>query len=247
LRWLVAAALLVLVYAATGDLICEPSEVGNSKDCAMVRRNYVCDSFPNDLPQYDPDCNTTVGQSCYDSLFTYSNGRGSSCYPGNCTEGTGCTTSCTSGDQCASGFCIGNQCEEVCDGCNSSSTNYEVYPFSTTIYLGEPTFVSFRVNRLAGSTTISLSTQGPCTLEHDSTLDLSGGYGVAVVRIDDCNFTGLGSVKLTVNGEAYGVVHFLSHPALKYHQGEMPRGTVGYSAMPGNLGGVPLEVKTWVG
>jgi hypothetical protein len=135
----------------------------------------------------------------------------------------------------------------VCDGCNQTSANYEVYPFSTTAYLGNPTFVSFRVNRNSGSSTPPVSVQGPCTLEHGSTIDLGTGYSIAVVRISDCVFVGLGSVKLTVNSEAWGVVHFLSHPVMKYSQGEMPHGVVGYSSMSGNLGGIPMEVKTWVG
>lgn len=249
MKWLLPAFLLVVAYAVLGDRICETSEIGNNKDCAMINQNYICDSFPNELPQHDPDCNTTVGQTCYDSLHTYSNGRGTSCYPGNCTSGTGCTTSCTSDTQCNSSFCISNTCELVCDGCKQTATNYDVYPFSTTIYLGDPTFVSFRVNRTGGSSTPSISVQGPCNLESDSTVDLGSGYTIVVVKVSECAFTGVGSAKLTVTGTttAWGVVHFLSYPAKVYSQGETPRGVVGYSAMSGNLGGVPIEVKTWVG
>ena len=215
----------------------------------MSNQNYVCDVFTNDLPQYDPDCNTTAGQTCYDSLFAYSSGRGSSCYPGNCTEGTGCTSSCTSNSHCGSGFCVGGTCEEVCDGCNQTTVNYEVYPFSTTVYLGDPTFVSFRVNRNAGSSTPAVLAEGPCTLGYESSLDLGTGYSIAVVKVSDCLFTGLGSVNFTVQElpAAWGTVHFLSYPAMKYEQGEMPHGIVGYSSMSGTAGGIPVEVKTWVG
>jgi hypothetical protein len=247
LKWILPFIMLAVVYAAIGDNICESSELGSGRDCAMTHENYICDGFTGGLPQYDPDCNKSVGQTCYDSLFAYSSGRGASCYPGNCTEGTGCTTSCTVDNQCGSGFCVSNTCEDVCDGCNQTSVNYEVYPFSTTVYLGDPTFVSFRVNRNSGSSTPGIAAEGPCTLGYDSTIDLGTGYSIAVVRISDCLFTGLGSVRLTVNGEAWGVVHFLSHPAMKYSQGEMPHGTVGYSSMSGTASGIPMEVKTWVG
>ncbi|TRO61959.1 hypothetical protein E2P64_00285 [Candidatus Bathyarchaeota archaeon] len=249
MKWFFPVFLLLAAHAAEGDRICEASEIGINKDCAMINQNYICDSFTNDLPQYDPDCNTTVGQTCFDSLFAYSGGRGSSCYPGNCTEGTGCTTSCTSDSHCNSGFCVGNTCEPVCDGCKQTATNYDVYPFSTTIYMGDPTFVSFRVNRSSGDSAPGLTADGPCTLDYDSSIDLGSGYSIAVVKVSDCVFTGLGSIRLTVTGTttAWGVVHFLSYPAMSYSLGDTPRGVVGYSSMSGNMGGVPIEVKTWVG
>lgn len=228
--------------------------VGNNRkvctDCAMRQRNYVCDSFPLNMHSYDPDCNTSVGQDCYDSYHEYSGGRGDSCYPGRCEEGTGCTTACTSGDQCQSGFCSGSNCAEVCDGCEHESANYAVEPLSTTIYLGSPTFVSFQVNlKSATDTLLDLSADGPCTLECPDTVEVGSGYGVVVVKVSNCTFTGLGSVRLEASGDsaAWSTAHILSYPSLKYEQGEMPSGTVGYSAMSGRAGNAPMEVKTWVG
>lgn len=250
MRWLIFF-LLVPVMAACGDRLCEASEIGSCIDCATINNNSVCDSFPNSLPQFDPDCNTSVGQTCYDSLFQYSSGKGTSCYPGNCTEGSGCESSCSTDEQCGSGFCVTGNCESVCDGCNSTSANYEVYPTSTNIYFGEPTFVSFRVNHLGGSTTTAVSVEGPCNLTTPSTIDLSNGFNIAVVKISECSFSGLGSVKLTVDkgggGEAEGVIHFLSYTALMQSLGDMPNGVVGFATMSGRMGGIPLEVKTWVG
>lgn len=240
--------LLFPVLAACGDRICEASEIGTCIDCAMINSNYVCDAYTNDLPEYDPDCNTSVGQTCYNSLYLYSSGRGGSCYPGNCTESSGCGSSCSTDEQCGSGFCVTGNCESVCDGCNSTSANYEVYPLSTNIYFGEPSFVSFRVNKLGGSDSVNLDVEGPCNLTHDATLDVSMGYNIAVVGVKNCEFSGLGSVKLIVNaGEAEGVVHFLSYSALMRSIGDMPSGVVGFAMMSSRMGGIPLEVKTWVG
>lgn len=248
MRWIIWFILLIPVFAACGDLICETSELATCRDCSMITRNYVCDEFQGDMKDYDPDCNASVGQTCYDSLFTYSDGQGDSCYPGNCTEGSGCTTSCSSGEHCASGFCASGTCESACDGCNKSTANYEVYPVSTTTYLGDPTFVSFRVNRLGGATPVDVtSVEGPCNKSYDSTVDLSGGYGIAVIRLDNCRFTGVSSINLTVGGEAWGSVHFLSYPALLISSGDMPSGSVGFSSMSSSMDGVPMEVKTWVG
>lgn len=239
--------LFATVFAACGDRICESSEIATCIDCAMINSNGVCDSFPSSLPQYDPDCNTTAGQDCYSEYFTYSNGKGTSCYPGNCTEGTGCVTSCSSGAQCFSGFCTTGQCAETCQNCNHSTTNYEVFPVSTATYLGEPTFVSFRVNKLSGSSPAPMSAEGPCDLSYDSTVDVSSGFGLAIIRIDECEFTGAGSIKLTVNSEAWNAVHFLSYPALIKSTGESPRGVVGFAPISGKIGVYPVEVKLWLG
>lgn len=240
---LLLALALVPVLSVCGDKLCETPEIGNCADCATTNQNYACDVFPNDLPKYDPDCNTTVGQTCYDSLFTYSSGRGASCYPGNCTEGTGCVTSCTQNSQCTSGFCIAGSCQAVCNNCDYN-TSLEVYPSSTTIYFGAPTFVSFRVN---GAGMVSVSSEGPCTQSYDTSLDLTGGYNIAIVKLSECEFSGIGSVKLTVNGNINGTVHFLSYPSLIYSIGEVPKGVVGFSSMSSILAGHPVEVKTWTG
>jgi len=251
LKWTFIATLLAMlaaVWGVCGDLICEPpGEVGSCADCAMRQRNYVCDSFPDSMPQHDPDCKS--GADCYDSYHEYSSGRGDSCYPGRCEEGTGCTTACTLDSDCQSGFCSGG-CQEVCQSsCDHETSNYAVEPLSTTIYLGNPTFVSFQINlKSATDTLLDLSVKGPCTLEYPSTVEVGSGYGVVVVKVSNCTFTGLGSVQLRASGDsdAWSTAHMLSYPSLKYEQGEMPSGTVGYSSMSGRAGESPMEVKTWV-
>lgn len=248
MKWapiLVVLAVLTVVWGACGDLICEvPGEIGSCADCATRQRNYVCDSFSDNLTQHDPDCN--VGADCYDSYHTYSGGRGDSCYPWRCEEGTGCTSgTCSADSDCQSGFCDGT-CQETYPG-SEASASYEVEPLSTAIYLGDPTFVSFQVNDRGGGGPANISAKGPCTLEHDDTVDLTGGYGVAVVKVSNCSFAGLGSIQLTAGRDSWDAVHFLSYPSLLYTQGEMPRGTVGFSAMSGRADNVPLEVKAWVG
>jgi hypothetical protein len=242
-----ALVVFAAAFASCGDRICEPDEIGNCIDCAMINPNGVCDIFPSSLPQYDPDCNTTAGQDCYNEFFTYSNGKGSSCYPGNCTENTGCVSSCSSDSQCFSGFCIGGECKKICQNCNQSTANYEVYPVSTATYLGEPTFASFRVNKLSGSSPASLSASGPCNLTYDSTIDISQGFGIAIVKITDCEFTGAGSIRLKVNSEAWNVVHILSYPAMINSIGESPSGVVGFAPISGKISGYPVGVKVWVG
>ncbi len=97
--------------AICGDGICETSELGSCRDCALVNRNFVCDNFPAALRSFDPDC--TSG-TCYDELYLYSNGRGSSCYPGRCVEGAGCSYKCDTPQECASGICIDGRCSIQC-------------------------------------------------------------------------------------------------------------------------------------
>ena len=248
MKFAVAVFLLLSVFAVCGDKICESAEIGSCIDCATINTNYVCDNFENDLKNYDPDCNTSVGQMCYSSEFNYSDGMGTSCYPGNCTEGTGCVASCSDDSQCESGFCVTGTCEKTCDGCDLNTSSYEVYPLSTAIYLGNPTFVSFRINRVgAGPTVISVEARGPCTLSYEDTVDVGTGWSVSVIKIDDCAFSGVGSIEVTVNSEAWGTVHFLSYSALLYSQGEMPHGVTGFSSMSNRVDGSPVEVKTWVG
>ncbi|MBR9680855.1 MAG: hypothetical protein GOU98_03470 [Candidatus Altiarchaeota archaeon] len=248
MKYLTLLFLLGIVYAACGDKICEVSEIGSCRDCSTINPNGVCDEFTDNLKQFDPDCNTTVGQACYDTLFTYSFGKGNSCYPGNCTESSGCGSTCSVASDCESGFCVGSTCSETCGNCTFNTTDYEVWPLSTTVYLGEPTFVSFRINRVgSGPTLVSMETEGPCTLTHETEIDLGSGYSVGVIKIDACLFSGLASIKLTVNSNAWGSVHFLSYPALIYQTGDMPRGVVGFSSMAAILSDTPVEVKTWVG
>jgi|GEM_PF-2236577 len=250
MKYVLAVALAFFaVYAATcGNKICETGELNSCIDCATINPNGICDSFLGNQKNFDPDCNTTSGQTCYDSLFTYNNGKGASCYPGNCTESVGCGTGCAVDSDCESGFCVAGTCQETCGNCTFATANYEVWPLSTTIYLGEPTFVSFRVNRVGGGPTlINVGVKGPCTLSYGTELDLSSGYSVSVVKLDKCLFSGLGSIKLTANNNAWGSVYFLSKPTLIYSQGDMPKGVVGYSSMSSRLLGTPVEVKTWVG
>ncbi len=235
--------LIISVFAVCGDRLCETSEIGNCIDCSTINTNYVCDQFPNSIPSYDPDCNTTVSQTCYDSEFTYSDGRGTSCFPGNCTEGVGCTSSCSIDTHCSSNFCISNTCEKTCDNCNITAT-YDVQALGTTIYFGQPTFVSFRVNRNGGTSPVAISARGPCTLNYTSSLTL-GSYGIVVVRIDNCKFKGVSSIELTA-GSAKGTVHFLSYPTLMYSIGDMPKSGVGSASMSSKMNAIPLEVKTWV-
>ena len=247
MRWQVFTILGLLlippVFAVCGDLICTPDEIGSCRDCATINSNNVCDSFSGALTQYDPDCKST---SCYDKVYIYSNGKGDSCYPGYCQSG-GCDTLCVSDSDCGSNFC-NVVCKSTCESnCTTESSNYKVYPISSTIFLGDPTFVSFNIIRTSGSSSPSLSVQSPCNTTYDSSIDLSTGEGVAVVKITNCDFIGAGSVKLSVGGEAWNVAHILSYPALLYTQGEMPDGVVGHSAMANSLGGVPLEVELWYG
>ncbi len=247
MRWLVIMLLLLPAAAAVcGDLICEGSEVGSCRDCAMLNPNYRLDSFPNALAQYDPDYR--AANTCYSDSFLYENGRGNITYPSKCTSNT--VLPCTSDSDCASNFCdtVLSTCVETCrDGCTQKGANYEVYPVSTAIYLGEPTFVSFNVIKKGGSASPSVSVVAPCNVSYDSSISLLGGEAIAVVRINSCDFWGAGSIKLTVGGEAWNVVHFLSYPARLYSVGEMPEGVVGHSAMSGEMDGVPVEVELWFG
>jgi len=251
LRAIALLVLLTVAFAVCGDLICESSEIGNCRDCALINQNYVCDSFPDALPQFDPDCNNTG--NCYGPeprLYTYSNGRGKNCFPGYCSGGT-CETSCSSNSQCTSGFCVEGTCRSTfCNGedCLIDSASLSIRPVMTGIYLGRPTYVMFALTSDTSST-VEVVARGPCELEYDRNVTLikSGEryVGYITVVIDNCRFTGIGSVMLSAPAHgANATIHFLSYPARLYSYGEVERSS-GEARIASTLNGIPVEVVVW--
>ena len=243
--------LLILLggaFAVCGNLICEQGEMGSCADCAMRAQNYVCDSFPGAIQQYDPDCTSTDG--CYGpdpTWYTYSSGRGTSCFPGRC-EGGSCTNTCTSNSNCTSNICSGGQCVATCDdSCQSDTASTKIRPVMSNVYLGKPTYVIFAV--ISTGTELSVQAEGPCDLDYDEnvTLNPSGSkyLGYVIIKVSNCKFSGVGSITLE-SGGAKGYIHFLSYPAKLYEYGEV-EGNAGTAMYATTLNGVPVEVRIWVG
>ena len=269
---------LIPLFALCGDGLCTPDEESSCRDCSLTVQNYVCESFlpefdpdcGNQSGCYGPD----------PDWYVYNNGRGELCWPGQCSSGSctnSCSSQsdcnsgfCTNGicsEVCATGTvqasysaaCCGifnetsGECEEfrnqnkIC-----SQGEWEVWPIFSGIFTGDTLSLGFKIVHYCNANkTLSLLAVGPCSLSYDSSLEFNGpGTETVFVKVSNCKFEGVGSVKLAVfhdSGSVNNSAYFLSYPSILYDYGREPRRGAGEGITVSKLNSVPVEVKAWLG
>lgn len=238
------------VFSVCGDKICEESEYKTCRDCALINQNNVCETYEDAQSTHDPDCENAGG--CYgpdSEQYLYDGGRGINCWPGKCNTGS-CDNSCTVDSDCSSAFCTNSICTNLClqdsseSNLNCTKEGAEVItPIRSAIYTRGATHVIFNVS---GTGSAIVQASGPCDLEYEANIDLTLKTAPVIVKITNCDFKGMGSIRLNTS-DSSGVIHFLSFPVFKYEAGEIPTRSTGHVSLASTMNGIPVEVKIWLG